>query len=68
VTGANVLSSSLTDGMTVDTFAGDSFTINTTGGARITDYNDRVANITATDVQASNGVVHVIDKVLLPSL
>ncbi|NUY80447.1 fasciclin domain-containing protein [Flavobacterium sp. MAH-1] len=68
VTNANVLSSALTDGMMVDTFAGDSFTIGLTGGPKITDFNGRVSNITVTDVQASNGVIHVIDKVLLPSL
>lgn len=68
VTGANVLSSSLTDGMMVSTFAGDSFTVGLTGGAKITDVNSRVSNVVATDVQASNGVIHVLDKVLLPSL
>ncbi len=68
VTGANVLSSSLTNNMSVATFAGDSFTINLTGGAKITDVNSRVSNITFTDVQAANGVIHVIDKVLLPNL
>lgn len=67
VTGANILAASLTNG-SVDTFAGDSFTISLIGGAKITDANSRVSNIVATDVQASNGVVHVIDKVLLPTL
>jgi uncharacterized surface protein with fasciclin (FAS1) repeats len=33
----------------------------------ITDGSARTSNITATDVFASNGVIHVIDKVLLPS-
>jgi len=68
VTGANVLSSALTEGMSVNTFAGDSFTVGLTGGPKITDFNSRVSNIIATDVQASNGVVHAIDKVLLPNL
>ncbi|HEX9980885.1 MAG TPA: fasciclin domain-containing protein [Flavobacterium sp.] len=68
VTGANVLSNMLTNNMMVDTFAGDSFTISLTGGASITDANSRESNIIATDVQASNGVIHAIDKVLLPSL
>lgn len=68
VTGANVLSSALTDGMPVATFAGDSFTVGLTGGPKITDFNSRVSNIIATDVQASNGVIHAIDKVLLPDL
>lgn len=67
VTGANVLASNLTDGMSVSTFSGDSFTINL-NTPRITDANDRVSNIIVTDVQASNGVVHAISKVLLPNL
>jgi uncharacterized surface protein with fasciclin (FAS1) repeats len=68
VTGQNVLAASLTDNMDVTTFQGGSFTINLEGGASITDANGRVSTITATDVQASNGVVHVINKVLLPPM
>jgi len=68
VTGANVRSTNITNGMTVATFEGGSFTVNTTGGASITDANDRVANIVAVDVQATNGVIHVLDKVLLPAM
>lgn len=30
------------------------------------DMNDRTINITGVDVEAQNGVVHVIDKVILP--
>jgi uncharacterized surface protein with fasciclin (FAS1) repeats len=66
VAGANVLSSTLTDGQVVTTFEGSDFTINTTSGATITDANGNVVNIVATDVQGSNGVVHVIDGVILP--
>lgn len=66
LTGANVLAANLTDNFEVDTFQGGSFTVNLTGGASITDANGRVSNIVATDVQASNGIVHVLDKVLLP--
>lgn len=66
VTGANVLSTSLTNGQVVNTFAGQNFTVNLTGGAKITDASDRVSTIVATDVQCSNGIIHVIDKVLLP--
>jgi uncharacterized surface protein with fasciclin (FAS1) repeats len=35
---------------------------------KITDANHRLSQISATDVLAKNGVIHVIDKVLLPSL
>ncbi|RPE66790.1 putative surface protein with fasciclin (FAS1) repeats [Tibeticola sediminis] len=34
---------------------------------RITDQRGRMASIVATDVFTSNGVIHVIDKVILPS-
>lgn len=68
VTGANVLSASLTNNQSVTTFQGGNFTITTMGGAKITDANNRISNIIAVDVQASNGVIHVIDKVILPIL
>ena len=67
VAGANVLSTALTDNMTVTTL-GDTFTINLGSGATFTDQNGRTGNIIVTDVQAANGVVHVIDKVILPNL
>lgn len=67
VGGANVLSTSLSDNMTVGTLGGN-ITANITGGATLTDANDRVSNIVAVDVQAANGVIHVIDKVVLPPL
>jgi transforming growth factor-beta-induced protein len=64
VAGANVLAASLSDGLTIETLGGD-ITANVTGGATLTDANDRVSKIIAIDVQASNGVIHAIDKVLL---
>ncbi|CAD7807588.1 Immunogenic protein MPB70 [Chryseobacterium aquaeductus] len=66
VTGANVGSNNLTNNMNVTTFQGGTFKITTTGGAKITDANSRMSNIIATDVQCSNGIIHAIDKVLLP--
>ncbi len=62
---ANVLSADLMDNMTITTLGGD-ITANVTGGATLTDSNNRVSNIIVVDVQAYNGVVHVIDKVILP--
>ena len=67
VGGANVLDSDLSDGFTVPTLGGN-ITANVTGGATLTDANGRVSNIIATNVQAANGVIHAIDKVILPPL
>ena len=36
------------------------------GKVTVTDENGNVANVTIADVEQSNGVIHVIDKVLLP--
>ena len=64
VAGANVLAAGLSDAMTIGTLGGN-ITANITNGATLTDANNRVSTIIATDVQASNGVIHAIDKVLL---
>lgn len=61
----NVRSTDLTDEMMVSTLAGETFTIDLDGGASI-NAGQNSANIIATDVQATNGVIHVIDTVILP--
>jgi uncharacterized surface protein with fasciclin (FAS1) repeats len=48
----------------VATLLGESFSVD--ANLVITDGAGRTANLLATDVVASNGVIHVIDKVLLP--
>ena len=45
----------------VATVEGSTITITTDGGVKVND-----ANVIATDVDASNGVIHVIDAVLVP--
>ncbi len=55
------------DDMKINTIGGE-ITANVADGATLTDANGRVSKIIFTDVQASNGVVHVIDKVILPPL
>lgn len=60
---ATVYSSQVKPGM-VKTVQGTSFSI--TNDGKISDSKGRVANLVKTDVKASNGVIHVIDKVLLP--
>ena len=67
VGGANVTADMLSDAMTVTTLGGD-ITADITGGAKLTDANGRISNIIAVNVQASNGVIHAIDKVILPNL
>lgn len=69
IAGANVLAASLPSTLTVqNTFLGQTFEIGTSGGAKIKDKLGRFANIIATDVQCANGVIHVIDKVIVPTL
>ena len=43
------------------TLQGGSLTVTTLGGVKVND-----ANVTATDIPARNGIIHVIDTVLIP--
>ena len=65
VAGLNVFDTDLTDNMTVPTLGGD-ITANVTGGATLTDNSGRIIDIIATNVQADNGVIHAINRVILP--
>jgi transforming growth factor-beta-induced protein len=69
VLGARVLANDIKDNSTPHTVQGQTFRLDTDGGkVVITDAAGRKSNVVATDVQASNGVIHVIDKVILPKL
>ena len=61
----NALSTDLSDNLTLNTLGGK-ITANVSGGATLTDGNERVSNIIALDIQANNGVLHIVDKVILP--
>ncbi len=61
-----VRAADITDGIMPATVQGATLTINTTNGVTITDQDGRIVNIIATDVTGSNGVIHVLDNVLLP--
>ncbi|ROT95872.1 fasciclin domain-containing protein [Histidinibacterium lentulum] len=51
----------------VETVGGCTLTATMDGGMiRLADENGRVATVTVADVDQSNGVVHVIDRVILP--
>jgi transforming growth factor-beta-induced protein len=63
-----VLASQIPFGTPIATLANQSITINSGTPPTITDTTSAPADIIATDVLASNGVIHVINKVLIPSL
>ncbi len=53
----------------VKTAGGCELTLKADGGkVTVTDENGTVATVTIADVEQSNGVIHVIDKVLLPKM
>ena len=62
VTEGSVMAANLSDGMMVNSLSGKQLTVKING--------DKVminnANVTMPNVEASNGVVHVIDKVIMP--
>merc|ERR1711879_680399 len=61
VVSGNVLSTALANGM-VPTLSGENkVSVDISSGVKIND-----SNVIAADIQGANGVVHVIDKVLLP--
>lgn len=62
---SRVLKAQVPVGTPITTVEGETFTVGPT--LAITDRRGRVANITSTDVLASNGVIHVIDRVILPA-
>lgn len=62
VIAGNVGSAALADGARLETLAGVDASISKTEGG----FNIENARIVATDIEASNGIVHVIDRVILP--
>jgi uncharacterized surface protein with fasciclin (FAS1) repeats len=58
-----VMSTDLTNGMKAKTVNGAEVTIMTEGGVMVND-----AKVTTADIEATNGVIHVIDKVILPAM
>ncbi len=68
VLNTNALSSGLSNNQQITTFANDYVTmIINNEGVNIKDTNNREANASLFDVQCSNGVIHGIDKVLVPN-
>ncbi len=65
VVSGRVLKADVPVGPAITTVQGETFTVN--AQLQITDRRARQAGITSTDVLTSNGVIHVIDKVILPA-
>ena len=68
IAGSNVLSSDLSDDMAVMTVSGQEFTVDLDSNAAIIDQSGATTQIIFTDVQATNGVIHVVENVILPTL
>lgn len=68
VIAARVFSSDLTDGAKPATLQGGTLTVSLTSGAKVTGNGNsgNASNITAANIMAKNGVIHVIDRVLIP--
>ncbi len=63
VVAGKVMSGDLTNEMMAPTVNGADITIMTEGGVMVND-----ANVVTADIEASNGVIHVIDAVILPPM
>jgi uncharacterized surface protein with fasciclin (FAS1) repeats len=61
VVAGKVMSGDLSDGMMAATVQGGEVMIGTSGGVTVDG-----ANVVTADIEASNGVIHVIDAVILP--
>lgn len=69
VLGSRVLRADMLSGQSFDPIlpGNAAFTVNASGnGLTVTDGRNRRANTTSTDLFATTGVVHVVDKVILP--
>jgi uncharacterized surface protein with fasciclin (FAS1) repeats len=63
VVAGKVMSGDLTDDMMAATVQGSEVKIDLDNGVMVQD-----ANVVTADIEASNGVIHVIDKVILPAM
>src|SRR5690606_25078619 len=68
IAGSNATASMLTDGQTTATVQGENITIEIDGNVvRIVDAQGNSANVLLANVQGTNGVIHIIDKVIMPN-
>jgi len=67
VSGSNVTAAEVSAGP-VPTENGEDITLGTTNGVTVSDVSNNTYNVIVTDIQGTNGVIHVIDGVLIPTL
>ncbi len=68
IAGTAAASTDLSDDQELTTVQGENLTVSLDGGVFLDDATDNNAEVTLPDVMASNGIVHVINKVLLPQV
>jgi uncharacterized surface protein with fasciclin (FAS1) repeats len=67
VVSGNVMAADLSDGQTISTLQGDTLTVEISDGmVMLVDTAGDKATVTVADVEASNGVVHLTDSVVMP--
>lgn len=66
VLGGEVRSTDLSDGLVATTLQGGTFTVRLPGTGPQIEGAQNTVSVVVTDVEAANGVIHVIDAVLLP--
>lgn len=64
--GGNVQSDELSDNQEITMFDGNMVTVDLSSGAKLDTSSGQSVVISLTDVQGTNGVIHVVDSVLLP--
>lgn len=63
----NYLANTFLNNQVLPTLEGETLKITLTGGGtKVTDVNSRASTIFFSDIQGSNGIIHVVDKVLKP--
>lgn len=62
VVSGKVMSTDLSDGLTADTINGNAISFDLSDGVKVNE-----SMVVSADIEASNGVIHVIDSVLVPS-
>jgi uncharacterized surface protein with fasciclin (FAS1) repeats len=62
----NRMSNSVVTANKLNTLLGESIYVDTSNGVMVGNSQEGFANVVAVDIQASNGIIHVIDGVLFP--